>query len=551
MKKIFFIFIVLFSFFQTKAQVTFEDLNYLYNPSFETSTNNVFPSLPGQIHLLENWRSRVLLEIDDPTQIIGNCCYHSPDWTYSSSTLPGFVGAGHIGMGTYEMIEQKMKNPIQKERTMLFTGYVRLDPNSFSTSPGSAQQYIFQLLLAKREMTYEWESDDFFTGGHAIEYSNCTDDYKQINHVKNAFLMSVNKSDILNLDTEWFPISFEFTLDIDNRDWMGINLINSNFSCVLPYFDVDDVSIIPASCNQCPVAQFVQQELFTHLSGDANGEVVISAQNYVIAGSNIAPPINGSGPVFGAVNIHTPQNTVGYEANVTFEAGDGIILKPGFTVDYGSIFETIITPCSMSGNDFDQITASAVTGMAVGNAASGNNDDFVIFTNATDYHVEIYKEEGNLLASQTGQTTPSSVGSGNEVRVPYGTGIWEMDNCYAEVFSWFAILSNCLETVLVSGNVTVLGDCYEFKNSEGVSIETTELITAKIYPNPVDNLLNIEVEDLEYSEAIILDLSGKTVLKYEDSNTASYDVSSLTSGEYFLILRNNEKILFTSKFIKI
>ena len=79
---------------------------------------------------------------------------------------------------------------------------------------------------------------------------------------------------------------------------------------------------------------------------------------------------------------------------------------------------------------------------------------------------------------------------------------------------------------------------------DGVTVY--EKNNASIYPNPVKDVLNITLYDVQYVE--ICDLLGKTMLS-EANPDSRIDVSSLLQGVYIVkIITDND--CYTEKFIK-
>lgn len=73
----------------------------------------------------------------------------------------------------------------------------------------------------------------------------------------------------------------------------------------------------------------------------------------------------------------------------------------------------------------------------------------------------------------------------------------------------------------------------------------------KIFPNPVNNILQIELLNLSYknTQLIISDLTGKNLLvKTIASNISSIDITNLPKGMHFITLKNNN-LLYTQKLI--
>lgn len=82
-----------------------------------------------------------------------------------------------------------------------------------------------------------------------------------------------------------------------------------------------------------------------------------------------------------------------------------------------------------------------------------------------------------------------------------------------------------------------------------LGIEDKSLTDVNIYPNPVDDQLNIKTSaDVINKIATVFDINGKRVLNLKLKST-TIDVSSLTSGVYFLRLESEGKTM-KRKFIK-
>ncbi len=75
-------------------------------------------------------------------------------------------------------------------------------------------------------------------------------------------------------------------------------------------------------------------------------------------------------------------------------------------------------------------------------------------------------------------------------------------------------------------------------------------IEIKLFPNPVHNILHIELDRVEETAVIIFDLNGRAVLKTKyASNNKTINVTKLQAGVYFLKLHANNRMT-TKKFIK-
>lgn len=96
---------------------------------------------------------------------------------------------------------------------------------------------------------------------------------------------------------------------------------------------------------------------------------------------------------------------------------------------------------------------------------------------------------------------------------------------------------------------------WDFKPSSDPSSTQDQNISndLHVYPNPVQDVLNIDMEEAGSYIAQITDISGKNWIQKEvqsDGQSISMDAQSLPSGQYIIRLQNKEK-LYITKFIKI
>jgi len=83
----------------------------------------------------------------------------------------------------------------------------------------------------------------------------------------------------------------------------------------------------------------------------------------------------------------------------------------------------------------------------------------------------------------------------------------------------------------------IVSDTY---TSEG---ELTEALV-NIYPNPADNLINVELTDDSYSQIEIINTTGVIVYSTEiKSALTSIDASEIISGVYFVIVKGNQNVI--------
>ncbi|MDY6373745.1 MAG: starch-binding protein, partial [Bacteroidales bacterium] len=97
------------------------------------------------------------------------------------------------------------------------------------------------------------------------------------------------------------------------------------------------------------------------------------------------------------------------------------------------------------------------------------------------------------------------------------------------------------------------GDAYEFEavdclaGGDEVAAEEAKASVTTIYPNPVDEVLNIESQT-EFDSAVVTNLAGQTMFFAIDNNTIA--VGSLAKGLYIINLVSEDGTVEQGKFIK-
>ena len=137
----------------------------------------------------------------------------------------------------------------------------------------------------------------------------------------------------------------------------------------------------------------------------------------------------------------------------------------------------------------------------------------------------------------------------------YTDSVWTIDGEFvmatthsATDYQWYTATSH---HCVVSMSVTESGSTLTF-TTEMVGVnEYPEFSKLNVYPNPVNNIINIKSEE-NITEVCVISLTGQQVLKFEslDKNQFSADISVLVPGVYFLKVKNNSGVFTTSKFIK-
>jgi hypothetical protein len=80
--------------------------------------------------------------------------------------------------------------------------------------------------------------------------------------------------------------------------------------------------------------------------------------------------------------------------------------------------------------------------------------------------------------------------------------------------------------------------CYKTGTSLGINdVGSTQI---KIYPNPANDVLNIDIENIENYVVSLISIYGQTIGQYKPTHN-QINISNLVPGIYFIKLSNHEK----------
>jgi len=131
--------------------------------------------------------------------------------------------------------------------------------------------------------------------------------------------------------------------------------------------------------------------------------------------------------------------------------------------------------------------------------------------------------------------SPTVLSSSGGFESSDGTSLsWTTGEVMIQSFSEGSIM---LSQGFQQGNITV---------STAVDEMSESAMDVQIYPNPVNDILNMEFKNMvdHTIQLKLVDLTGKTVLRKEfsqPSNTVRLNLSSVSSGSYMLEVRAAEK----------
>lgn len=180
--------------------------------------------------------------------------------------------------------------------------------------------------------------------------------------------------------------------------------------------------------------------------------------------------------------------------------------------------------------------------------SSGNSLPAALALTTLAVNAEQY--EGVLVKVSGATCTADTATNGNgEWTINDGSGALIVDN---KMFSFNAIVSTVY-------NVTGVVD-FSFSNFKllprdvndvqiSTSINEFENVKVAVYPNPVQNFINFDLNINNYSVRIV-DITGKTVSNsVSTSNKHKVNTTNFNNGIYFYTISNNGNTITTNKFI--
>jgi PKD repeat protein len=268
--------------------------------------------------------------------------------------------------------------------------------------------------------------------------------------------------------------------------------------------------------SQNPVVTFntVGQYTVTLTASNGQGSDAETKTNYIIVAASTGPctpsVTNACDEYIQNVTLNTINNTTA--------------CTTGGYVSYTS------TSTSLTKGSQYSMTVSSAIGT---NAGAYNGDEIAVWIDYNnDFTFSSTERVGYVLvasgwSNQFTFTVPTSATTGAvrmRVRISYSVvaeGGAPIDPCAVAAYG---------ETEDYTVNIV--------DNGSGVGIEENILDAASIYPNPTDNLLNVDLSQVseEVQSVSILDVTGKVIQTnaVNTSKLVSFDLSSIASGLYYV-----------------
>jgi hypothetical protein len=224
---------------------------------------------------------------------------------------------------------------------------------------------------------------------------------------------------------------------------------------------------------------------------------------------------------------------------VTLEVPAGISLTnliPTYTVDLGINGN----PASEVAQDFNENVVYTLS------TPHGSEAEWTVIANqqSATYDLTFMVEDEDGVSISGAEITLEGIGtqSTNDSGISVFESLEPGTYTYEVLVEAYEAVNGSVEMIDENLTELVVMDIF-------VNLDETNVKSIQIYPNPVQDVLQIKGLPDEINTIKILDLQGKVVFKTNQTNTNSIFVNRLNSGEYVLIVESNNTIQ-RLKFIK-
>ena len=167
---------------------------------------------------------------------------------------------------------------------------------------------------------------------------------------------------------------------------------------------------------------------------------------------------------------------------------------------------------------FDYLVNYEQIGEAGLSVTANAEQDTICLNESLNLSVEVYGGTGDYTFSWTPAELLDDAESQNPVATPTEAG---------EV-TFTVTVDDGLETVEASITILVK-DC--------ISVEENILINVNIYPNPAEDFIMINSENVEFAE--VIDIYGRVITASEINGETRIDMSNFADGIYYVRLHSN------------
>ena len=242
-----------------------------------------------------------------------------------------------------------------------------------------------------------------------------------------------------------------------------------------------------------------------------------------------------------AINRIEASNIIESGATATYEAGNEIVLKPGFHAEAGSNFTAQIVPLNCVEGCYP-MNLTAWTSFVCG------GDDLCFnITNSDSYSVSVFDAGGSLVHQSSGPVTGNSVCVWNTSGVAtaiYSATVSFSNECEEISNSYQLLVASCKKSANDTSSASSNENSAEKISS--ISEKNSPNFNMNVFPNPSDGNFSIslvEATPKPYSFQIINSL-GSVIYEMEHVNVTRINVnqSSFPSGIYYIKLMRGTDI---------
>ncbi|NTW32040.1 MAG: T9SS type A sorting domain-containing protein [Bacteroidetes bacterium] len=318
--------------------------------------------------------------------------------------------------------------------------------------------------------------------------------------------------------TEEFFYSFQKTFTVDSDK--GNEMDNIIFELEDGFIAIDEVELYEQGCNE---SLYIENKTYTM------NEAPYEASPYIVAGYDVASPPYGSGIVI-----------VKNGADVTYKAGQEVVLEPGFEVEYGGEFEAFIAPCCPymptvnAGTDAEACDGSSIKLGIAGDYSSqyswtADPTSAISYLSSTNISNPVFTPPANgcgtinytLAVKSVCGTTGTDhieIKYGNNVTTPILTAsiTSNEDDCYLSMS--IGGLNNCTDKVFIEiWNWALSSKIYSYELNSGSDFECCNFDWTM--PDYITKCNNYKVKvysknicDSQFSNVVVLDWIRNSVI---------------------------------------
>jgi hypothetical protein len=338
-----------------------------------------------------------------------------------------------------------------------------------------------------------------------------------------------------------------------NANFDGVGNIGNNFLLAFPYQGYSGMTITHLCMKGNNTNSGVQLALYGDNNGAPGALLGYTALHNVTLGDMILPispvQITSSGQFWIAMIFEVQGNHV----SLTNSSSNTVYYM---TYTYGNgVPPTFNTVNSYTGQDFNLWAAAAYMAEEDVNSCG----PFVLNgqTYTTSQTVETFEDNDGCYSFITTNINIfpaldlTITQNGNTLAVNQVGTAYQWVDCNNNNAPIAGATSQSF-TPTVSGSYAVkitTSDCIQYSSCMNVSmdnvgLENNEQHFVNIFPNPANNVLNVELKDM--AKIQILSLAGQVILDLDAAQTHQVDLSSLSQGVYFVRV-NNETMRFVKQ----